>query len=59
MAIGNSTMMGNAHFDSKTSKASCHCGRKICSGYRKVARRSQRRIEAQAVRREIQTEVNR
>ena len=46
-------MMGSAHFDSKTSKASCHCGRKACSDMRKAGRRTQRRIEAQAVRREL------
>lgn len=55
MSIGNSTMMGNAHFASKTTKASCHCGRKTCSDYRKAGRRTQRRIERQAVRRELQS----
>ncbi|ASZ74649.1 hypothetical protein KHO57_gp074 [Mycobacterium phage Phabba] len=46
-------MMGAAHFDSKTSKASCHCGRRGCSDLRKAGRRTQRRKERQAVQREL------
>lgn len=53
MAIGKSTMMGNAHFDSKTTKASCHCGRRECSDARKAGRRIQRRRERQTVREEM------
>lgn len=46
-------MMGAAHFDSKTTKASCHCGRRECSDARKAGRRTQRRRERQAVAREL------
>lgn len=50
-------MMGPAHRDSATSRAACKCGRKVCSDTRKAYRRSQRRIEKVAVRREIREEV--
>ena len=52
-------MMGPAHKDSAITKASCHCGRKMCSQTRKDLRRAQRRVEAQAVRREVRLELAR
>ena len=49
-------MLIKGHHDASVTKAACHCGRRTCSRHRADLRRTARRVEKAAVRREIAAE---